>query len=231
MWLPPFIWKWLGKNAVEPPPVINTKPMLITQQQLKSIAPSLKGDKLKSICDLLNELCPKYGITDKEVFKMFLANVAQESGEFAHKEENMNYRAETIVKTWPGRFPTIAAAASFALNPEALANKVYGGRMGNNQPGDGFLFKGAGFIGITGRELYTKYAKYIQQPVEITANLMKTQDRYALDSACWFFAVLKNLIAVAKTGDFIKVVKGINGGTIGLRDRQLYYNRCNKFIS
>lgn len=226
------------KKNIEP---LTNKPMpLITAGQLQKICPTLKEPRLTNITDLLNELCTNYGITETLPFQMFLANVAQESGEFAHKEENMNYRAETLVKVWPSRFYLNNAvagkknAADYARNPQKLANEVYASRMGNGpaSSGDGFQFKGAGFIGITGRELYTKYAGYIKKDVVESANLMKTDDRYALDSACWFFAILKNLIAVAKKGDnnFIAVVKGINGGTVGLADRQRYYAAVKKVL-
>jgi putative chitinase len=143
----------------------------------------------------------------------------------------MNYQAKTILKTWPKRFKDLAAATPYARNPEKLANSVYGKRMGNKLPGDGWQFRGAGFIGITGRELYTKYAAFIKKDVIQTSDLMRTEDRYALDSACWFFADLKKLISVAKKGDFIAVVKGINGGTTGLSVRQKYYNAIKKVFS
>lgn len=204
--------------------------MLITKEQLKQIAPTLSGIKAAAMADLINELCIKYGITEKIPFQMFLANVTQESGEFGHKSENMNYRAETLVKVWPSRFPNIIAAAPYARKPEKLANYVYGGRMGNTDPGDGWQYRGAGFIGITGKELYTKYAKHIGKDVKEAADLMRTDDRFALDSACWFFAVLKNLVAAARKGDFKAVVKGINGGFIGLADRQAYYARVQKVL-
>lgn len=204
---------------------------MITKETLAQIAPTLKGVKLQSITDLLNELCPQYGLTSTEAFRKFLANVTQESGEYAHKSENMNYtKATTIQKTWPSRFPTVQSALPFAKNPQALANKVYGGRMGNTEPNDGWHYRGAGFIGITGKETYTKYAQYINKPVNEAADLMRSTDRYALDSALWFFCVLKNLIPIAETQDLKKTVKAINGGLIGLPAREIYYNRCKQFI-
>jgi putative chitinase len=184
----------------------------------------MKDGFAHEMADLINELCPKYGIIDPLPFKMFLANVIQESGEFREKQENMNYRAETICKVWPARFPTIAAATPYARNPQALANKVYGGRMGNTAPNDGWAYRGGGFIGLTGKEIYQQYANYINKHIETAANLVHSDNRYAFDSACWFFAVLKKLIPVAMTGDFTKVVKLINGGLTGLSTRQHYYD-------
>lgn len=204
--------------------------MLITPEKLKQIASSMKDGFASEMADLINELCPKYGITDPVVFKMFLANVIQESGEFRDKKENMNYRAETIVKVWPSRFPDIASAVPYAHNPQLLANKVYGGRMGNTDPNDGWTYRGGAFIGITGKDTYSKYAAYNSLKIADAANLVHTDNRYALDASCWFFAVLKKLITVAQTGDFKAVVKGINGGLTGLPVREKYYELCQQVL-
>lgn len=204
---------------------------LITPEQLKAIATTLSPERCKEMADLLNELCPKYGIVTTDVFHEFLANVLHESGEFNLKDENMNYSASRLRAVWPSRFPSFTAANQYARNPKKLANFVYGGRMGN-KPGtdDGWTFRGSGFVGLTGREMYTKYAKYINKPVEEAANLIRTTDRYALDSALWFFCVLKNLEPLAENDEFTKIVKHINGGLIGLADRQKYYERAKKII-
>lgn len=209
--------------------------IFITPEQLNKICPTMKPERAKILSDLLNELCPKYGITEKLPFQMFLGNVAQESSEFAHKEENMNYSAERLTKVWPGRFPTIDSAAPYAHQPGKLANLVYGGRMGNTEPGDGSYFKGGGFIGITGRDLYQKYAEYKKRNIELVVAEIHGTDRYALDSACWFFAVLKNLIPVALTGNFKGVCSLINTGSInkpaiGQDVRDKYLERCKRVL-
>lgn len=209
--------------------------MLITPEQLQRVTDNLNDARCKVMADLLNELCPKYGITDKGVFNIFLANLLQESGEFAHKEENMNYSAERLVAVWPGRFKSPEDAAPYAHNPEKLANSVYSGRMGNNLPGDGFLFKGGSFIGLTGRSVYTDYATYIGKTVEEAASLIRSTDQYALDSACWFFAIYKRLIPVALTGDFKGVCALINTGSIkgnpiGYSTRLKYYERAKTVL-
>lgn len=217
----------LGKKVGS---LINETDMLITPEQLNTVTDTLKPDRCETMATLVNITCLTYGITETLPFQMFLANVLQESGEFSHRQENMNYSAARIVAVWPGRFPTIASAQTYARNPEALAEKVYGGRMGNNKPGDGAKYPGGGFIGITGKELYSKYATHIDKPVEETANLVRTTDQYALDSACWFYAIYKKLIPVANTGDFKKVCSLINTGSankpaIGQDVRDKYYNR------
>lgn len=207
--------------------------MLITPEQLNKIATHINSQRATVMTGLLNELCQKYGITDINPFQMFLANVIQECGEFAHKEENMNYRPQTLMKVWPSRFKDLATANQYAGNPQKLANLVYANRMGNGgtASGDGWQFKGGGFIGLTGRTLYTQYATFIGKDVTEASNLIRSDNRFALDSACWFFAILKKLIPVAQTGNFKAVVKGINGGYIGLDVRQMYYERVKNVFS
>lgn len=214
-------WKDLAKAAIS---VINRRTM-ITPEQLKEISTGLTLDRCKVMASLLNKKAAEYNVTDKDEFEEFLANVLQESLEFQHKTENMNYSAERLMKVWPKRFPNIAAAEPFSHAPEKLANKVYGFRMGNIYPDDGWKFRGGGFIGLTGREVYQKYANYKKLGIEQAAELVRTTDEYALDSAYWFFYVLKGLKNKAIDDDFIGIVKSINGGLIGLKSRQFYYER------
>lgn len=213
---------------------LNFKPMLITPDQLQKVATTLSKARAEEMADLLNELGAKYGVTEKGVFHEFAANVIQESGEFAHKRENMSYSAKRMMQVWPSRFKTLASAQPYAHNPEALASLVYGGRMGNVAgTNDGWLFRGGGFIGLTGREVYQKYKTYCggkYDSLSSCAEDVRNSDRAALDSAYWFFCVLKDLELKAKNDDFIGIVKSINGGTVGLDVRKMYYERCKKFI-
>jgi len=205
---------------------------LVTPEQLRKVATTLSSARAEEMADLLNELGAKYGITSKDVFHEFAANVIQESGEFAHKRENMSYSAKRMTQVWPSRFPTLASAVPYAHNPRKLSNLVYGSRMGN-RPGtdDGWNFRGGGFIGLTGREVYTKYATYAKYPtVEACAEDVRNSDRAALDSAYWFFCVLKDLEDEADRDEFVGIVRSINGGTIGIDVRKMYYERCKKFI-
>lgn len=205
---------------------------LITKEQLRGIATTLSSDRAGVMADLLNEICPKYGIDTLDEFHEFLANVLQESGEFSNKVENMNYTTAARIKAiWPSRFKTLASASPYVKNSKALANLVYGGRMGNTQTNDGWDFRGGGFIGLTGREVYTKYAAYIKKPVLETAELVRTTDYYALDSASWFFSILKGLNDEAERDEWKKVVRSINGGFIGLDVRTKYYERIGKVLN
>ncbi|RAS16105.1 hypothetical protein [Ensifer adhaerens] len=78
-------------------------------------------------------------------------------GQMQPISENLNYSAKRLTEVWPSRFPTLAAAAPYAKNPQRLANKVYGGRLGNVDPGDGWLYRGRGLAQITGRENYARF--------------------------------------------------------------------------
>lgn len=231
--------KWLGasaaavaKKVLEDKTDLPGSIELLTAEQLDKCTTRMNEQRCIIMTGLINKLCPKYGITTKDVLHEFLANVIQESGEFEHKTENMYYRAETIVRTWPSRFKNVAAAAPYAKNPKALANLVYGGRMGN-KPGtdDGWNFRGGGFIGLTGRYVYNEFRIYKHfNTVEETAEYVRGSDYGALDSALWFFCVLKDLMDEAERDEFIGIVKEINGGTIGLKDRQYYYELVKKYV-
>lgn len=221
---------WITTIANAAKKILNIPPTIILPEQLQKVADTLSFERCKQMATLLNEYCDKYGVKTKDEFHEFLANVIQESGEFAHKTENMNYKAETLMKVWPQRFPTLQQAEKYAHNPQALANKVYGFRMGNRLPDDGWRFRGGGHIGLTGREVYTKYAAYIGLPVEQAADLVRTTDQYALDSAFWFFYVLKGLKKASDNDDIMGIIKSVNGGFIGKEVRLMYYERAKKYV-
>lgn len=203
---------------------------LITGEQLRQIAKTLTPQRAEQMAGLINEICPKYGIDRVGRLHEFLAQVLHESGEFSAKTENMNYTAARICAVWPSRFKTVAAAAPFARNPVALANEVYGGRMGNNRQGEGWRYRGGGFIGLTGKSVYTEYAGYIGKPVGEAADLVRSTDRYALDSACWFFAIRKKLLDEADADLQDKITYHVNGGYIGKKSRDEYYEAAKRVL-
>lgn len=205
---------------------------MITAAQLRSICHKLTEPRSVVITALLNELCAKYGMDTADEFHEFIAQVAHESLEFSFKEESLNYSAERLVQVWPSRFPNLAASRPYARDSQKLANKVYAGRMGNGDEasGDGFKFRGGGFIQLTGRDMYTKYARYKAIDIGTAARLVRTEDRWAMDSALWLFCVEKALLDEAERDEFIKITRSINGGTIGLQDRTKYYERAKAAI-
>ena len=212
---------------------------MITGQQLKAICPNLKQEKADTLASLMSKSFPKYEINTPARIQAFVAQIAHESGEFTIKTESMNYTTpERICAIWPARFNMDGSngkhnANNYIKNQEKLANLVYSSRMGNGDSasGDGFRYRGGGFMQLTGKESYAAYAKYIGKEVGETSDLVRSTDEYALDSACWEFAIDKKLNDEADRGEFITITKKINGGTIGLEERQKYYARAKTNIT
>ena len=168
--------------------------------------------------DPLNEVFSKYEINTPLRQAAFIGQCAHESANFKTLEENLNYRPETLMKVWPSRFPTIQEADKYAHNPQLLANKVYAGRLGNNQENDGWNFHGRGLIQLTGRENYEHCGSSLG--VDLVGNPSWLSDpKYAALSAGWFWNK-KGLNALADAQDYDTMTKRINGGLIGLDDRK-----------
>jgi putative chitinase len=184
----------------------------------------------KAILDLLPAAFEKYDINGPLRASNFLGQIAHESGDFTIKTESLFYtHAERIIDVWPSRFNLDGSggkknANDYVKNEEKLAEAVYGGRMGNNNPGDGFRFRGGGFLQLTGKDAYKDYASYLEKSVEETADLLRSENFYSLDAALWEFSIVMKLNTVADTGvddDTIKkITKRINGGYTGLDERK-----------
>jgi len=159
----------------------------------------------------------KYEINTPKRQAAFIGQCAHESGNFKTLEENLNYRPETLVKTWPSRFPDLVTADKFAHNPQALANKVYAGRLGNNQENDGWKYHGRGLIQLTGRENYERCGSAIGVDLINEPSLL-VEPNYAVLSAAWFWNK-KGLNELADQQEHGQITKRINGGTLGLDDR------------
>jgi predicted chitinase len=147
-----------------------------------------------------------------------LAQLEHESMGFTHLRENLKYSAVRLTQVWPNRFPNQAAAAPYANNPEALAEKVYGGRMGNTSPGDGARYIGRGATQITGKDGYTNVARHSGVPFDKIPELAEkpeNQPELAAGFIDW-----KRLNVYADRGDFRGYVKIWNGGLIGMADRE-----------
>lgn len=158
----------------------------------------------------------------------FIAQVAHESGNFSRLEEGLNYSAQRLTQVWPRRFPTLEAAKPFAANPEALANNVYSGRMGNTQPGDGFRFRGRGLKQLTGRDNYTRYARASGFDVVANPDMLLTPE-VAADSAGWFWSA-NGCNDLADRRDWKGLTQKINGGTLGLAERLTLTQRALKAL-
>ena len=176
----------------------------------------------EAICQIL----PDYNIETAPRVAAFLAQTAHESGGYRAIKENLNYRAVTLRKIFPKYFPTDELAAQYAGKPEKIANKVYGGRMGNGpeESGDGFRYCGRGLIQLTGKDNYTRYAQSLEISVEEAGEHLTTFEG-CVQSAAWFWEA-NSLNRWADNGDILTLTKRINGGTIGLEDRIKHYNHA-----
>jgi putative chitinase len=186
--------------------------------------------EIKAWCEELNKALPKYDITTDQRIAGFISQCAHESMDFNAMSENLNYREETLNKVFPRYFgPGKRSAAEYARNPEKIANYVYmdefrTSKLGNVHPGDGWRFRGRGLKQLTGRDNYTRFAKDYDLTAEEAAVWVETKEG-ALASALWFWNTNK-LNAIADTGNVAALTKKINGGDIGLADRQARFAKA-----
>jgi putative chitinase len=166
----------------------------------------------------LEEVFVKYDISTPIRQAAFIGQCAHESGNFKILQENLNYSAEGLMKTWPSRFPTKEIADQYAKNPAKIAGKVYNGRLGNGSEEEAAKYLGRGLIQLTGKENYDNCGKAIGVDL-IGEPTLLAQPNYAALSAGWFWNK-KGLNALADARDYETMTKRINGGLIGLDDRK-----------
>lgn len=159
----------------------------------------------------------RWGIESVIQQAAFLGQISVESGRLSRWDENLCYSAQRLMQIWPRRFPTLAIAEQYANNPEALANFVYGGRMGNTQPGDGWRYRGRGLKQLTGKDNYAGYTMGADVDALSNPDLL-LEPTFAADSAGWFWFA-NGLNSYADARDWPGLTKRINGGLIGLADR------------
>lgn len=159
----------------------------------------------------------KYDINNPRRQSAFLGQCAHESGNFKTLQENLNYSAEGLMKTWPSRFPTKEVADQYARNPAKIAGKVYNGRMGNTSEEEAAKYLGRGLIQLTGKENYERCGLAIGVDLLSDPTLL-FDPRYATMSAGWFWNK-KGLNELADQQEHGQITKRINGGTLGLDDR------------
>jgi putative chitinase len=200
-----------------------------TKEQLSSVIGN--NPNLDGWYEALSNVLPEYEIDSPQRVAAFIAQCTHESGGFKRLKENLNYKWESLRKVFPKYFPTDELAQEYAHKQEQIANRVYGGRMGNGDEssGDGFRYCGRGLIQLTGKNNYTKFAESIGMAVEEVPDLLETFEG-AVKSACWFW-MTNNLNQYADAGDILTMTKRINGGTIGLEDRIKHYNHALEVFS
>ena len=145
----------------------------------------------------------------------FLGQVLHESSMLECLEENLNYSAARLTQVWPSRFPTIEDAEPFAKSPIRLANKVYGGRMGNTEPSDGYKYRGRGLMMVTGKSNYLATGKSIGMDLIAQPELLAYPDTALKAAIAWW----KNNIPASILDNIDAVTKKVNGGTIGIQHR------------
>jgi putative chitinase len=203
----------------------------------KVIAPSspstsgFKLDKLKGhipdkVIEQIPDTAKKFNITTPLRLAHFLSQCGHESGGFRLVNENVNYSAVGLKGIFGKYFPG-NLAESYARQPQKIASKVYGGRMGNGpeSTGDGYKFRGRGYIQLTGKDNYTRFGRFIGEDTVANPDLVAT--KYPLASAAFFFDSNKLWSICDKGSDnatVTAVTKRVNGGSIGLADRIKHFN-------
>lgn len=190
---------------------------LLTREVIIKVCPSASPALVNAIATNADSIAAA-GITTPLRAAHFLSEIATETGGLRAIEENLNYSAKRLVQVFPSRFKTLAAAQPYANNPQALANKVYGGRLGNTQPGDGWRYRGGGLMQTTGRYNYTRAGheddpEALRQPVP------------ALKSALAFWSD-NGLNALADSDNVEAVRKRVNGGTNGIAETRIYLKKA-----
>jgi putative chitinase len=202
---------------------------MLNKAILTALFPRAPQAHLDAVAAKAPEVLARFGLAKSDNrLHFFLAQIGHESGGLTIVEENVSYRAERIVEVWPKRFATAAEARPFERNPEKLANNVYANRMGNGPPdsGDGFRFRGRGYIQITGRDGYRNVGKIAKLPLEANPD-MAAAPEHALLVACAFWQ-WKGLNPHCDAADFEKVTRLINGGLVGLADRRAWLDKVRR---
>jgi putative chitinase len=193
----------------------------------------LKGHIPDAVIAMIPDTAAKFGINTPLRLAHFLAQCGHESGGFRATQENLNYSAKGLMGIFKKYFPNASLAAQYERKPAKIAAKVYGGRMGNGNEasGEGYKFRGRGYIQLTGKENYTAFGKSIGE--DILSNPDVVSSKYALLSAAWFFSkngLHKMADSGASDAVVTQITKRVNGGTIGLPDRIKHFKEYYKLL-
>jgi len=204
--------------------------MMLTLKQFKAFAPNTKYpqqwyDTLFGPQTELGgkSLLQEYEINTPKRIAAFLAQCGHESGGFVFVTENLNYSASGLMRVFPKYFPDMATAKQYERNPQKIASRVYANRMGNGNENseEGWLYRGRGILQLTGKDNYFWFASSLEITPEQAAEYLETFEG-AAQSACWFWETNK-LNRFVDGNDFKGLTKAINGGFIGLADREHHY--------
>ena len=194
----------------------------------------LNGKLPQAVLNELPLVMEKFGISNSTRLSHFLSQVAHESGNFKFVNENLNYGAKGLMGIFKKYFPTQALATAYERKPEKIANKVYASRMGNGDEasGEGYKFRGRGYIQLTGKDNYKAFSDFIGEDCVANPDLVAT--KYPLTSAAFFFHKNKlwDICDKGHSHDVVTAVtKRVNGGTIGLEDRIKHFNEYNHLLA
>lgn len=225
-------WAKMFAPKVEAP-----QPALVAQPVVQNLAFNLgrlQGHVPQAVIDQIPDTAAKFGITTPLRLAHFLSQCGHESGGFKAVQENLNYGAKGLLGIFSKYFKTIAQATAYERKPEKIANLVYANRMGNGNEasGEGWKYRGRGYIQLTGKENYKAFDATV--PEDITSNPDLVATKYALASAAFFFKK-NNLWSICDKGSSPEVVtlvtKRVNGGVIGLADRQRHFKEYYNLLS
>jgi|LakMenE01Jun11ns_1017448.scaffolds.fasta_scaffold9832884_2 putative chitinase len=225
--------KLFGSQQIiaEPAPVV---PAVQTSSSSGLNLSRLKGHIPDSVIAQIPETAAKFGIDTPLRLAHFLAQCGHESGGFRLTKENLNYSAKGLKGIFAKYFKEAGLAESYERKPEKIANRVYGGRMGNGpeSSGDGSKYCGRGYIQLTGKDNYVAFGKSINE--DMTLNPEKVSTHYPLLSAAWFFTKngLHKLADGGATDAVVtQITKRVNGGTIGLPDRIKHFKEYYSLLA
>jgi putative chitinase len=203
---------------------------VITAEQLKKAVP--KCNNPEHWIDPINKATTLWGIAyDLEETIEFLAQAAHESQNFNRLEENLSYTAERLMEVWPTRFPTREIALTCACAPHRLADKVYGGRFGN-PPNDGWTYRGRGLHMVTFKDNYA----IVDRLLNANGAIVKCPEKLATNSvaamaSAAFWTANPMLRKAGQDLDTLSVTRIVNGGTIGLKERQAFVERFKDVLT
>jgi len=194
----------------------------------------LNGKLPQAVLNELPLVMEKFGISNPTRLAHFLSQVAHESGNFKFVNENLNYSSKGLMAIFKKYFPTEALAITYQRKADKIANKVYASRMGNGDEasGDGYKFRGRGYIQLTGKDNYKAFSDFIGEDCVANPDLVAT--KYPLTSAAFFFHKNKlwDICDKGHSHDIVTAVtKRVNGGIIGLDDRIKHFEEYNNLLA
>jgi putative chitinase len=205
-----------------------TMPVVVTLDQLARLAPQASA-VYREAFGAAAPVLARYGVSARRLRVVhFVAQVLHETGALTLQFENLRYSAARLVRIWPRRFRPQGPLdpEQYANNPEKLANEVYGGRMGNCAPGDGYLYRGRGLLQLTGKDSYARATTFLRQGSAGAPDLTREPDavlgaRWCLQVAAAEWAA-RGCNQAADGDDAARVTQLINGGDIGLAERIMW---------